>query len=99
MKVKIYKPAKTAMQSGRAGSAANWVLEYDLPTARRPEAVMGWTSSGDTLNQVRMRFSSKEAAIALAESEGWEYEVSEPQARAIIPRNYTDNFRYRAVEE
>lgn len=60
---------------------------------------MGWTAANDTLNQVRMRFASKEAAIAMAESEGWEYEVSEPQQRKIVPRNYIDNFKYVPPEE
>jgi hypothetical protein len=98
MKVKIYKPAKSATQSGRA-SSARWVLEYELETPRRPEPVMGWTSSNDTLNQVRMNFASKDAAVAFAESEGWEYEVDEPRARRITPRNYIDNFKYRPDEE
>lgn len=99
MKVKILKPAKNAMQSGRAGSAAKWVLEYELETPRRPEPLMGWTAANDTLNQVRMKFASKEAAVAFAESEGWEYEVSEPHSRKVRPQNYIDNFKYRAAEE
>jgi len=98
MKVKIYRPVKSAMQSGRANSA-KWVLEYELKTPRRPEPLMGWTAANDTLNQVQMRFASKEAAVALAESEGWEYAVSEPHTRKIRPRNYIDNFKYRADEE
>jgi hypothetical protein len=98
MKVKIYKPAKNAMQSGRA-SSAKWVLEYELETPRRPESLMGWTAANDTLSQVRMNFASKDAAIAFAEGEGWEYEVNEPHARKIVPRNYIDNFKYRTAEE
>ena len=98
MKVKIYKPAKNAMQSGRANSA-NWVLEYELETPRRPEPLMGWTAANDTLNQVRMRFASKDAAIAFAEGEGWEYTVNEDHARKIKPQNYIDNFKYRPSEE
>ncbi len=98
MKVKIYKPAKNAMQSGRNNSA-HWVLEYELETPRRPEPIMGWTAANDTLNQVKMHFASKEAAIAMAESEGWEYEVSEPNARKVTPRNYIDNFKYAPPEE
>ncbi|MBI3440711.1 MAG: ETC complex I subunit, partial [Proteobacteria bacterium] len=56
MKARIFKPAKNAMQSGRA-SSAKWVLEYELETPRRPEPLMGWTAANDTLNQVRMKFA------------------------------------------
>lgn len=98
MKAKIYKPAKSAAQSGRANTAL-WVLEYEQETPRRPEAVMGWTSAGDTLNQVRMRFSSKDAAVAFAESRGFDVTLNEEHARKIKPRSYLDNFKYRPHEE
>ena len=98
VKVKIYKPAKNAMQSGRANTA-QWVLEYELETPRRPEPLMGWTQANDTLNQVCMKFESKEAAIAFATDEGWEYNVGEEHTRKIVPRSYTDNFKYRPYTE
>ena len=98
MKARIYKPAKNTMQSGLAGTA-QWVLEYELETPRRPEPLMGWTSAGDTLNQVRMKFSSKEAAIAFAESHSMEYAVAPEPRRAVTPRSYLDNFKYRPAEE
>lgn len=97
MNVKIYQPAKNAMQSGRA-NVSQWVIEYELETARKPEPVMGWVSSGDTLNQVRLQFPTKETAVAFAEKEGWTYTLVEPQARKINPRSYLDNFTYRPPE-
>lgn len=92
MNVRIYRPSKTAMQSGRAKSN-RWTLEYEIETPRRPEPLMGWISSGDTLNQVQLHFDSKEEAIAFAERKGWNYSVSEPHERRVRPRNYADNFR------
>lgn len=94
MKAKIYKPAKSATQSGR-GKLSQWVLEYELETPRRPEPIMGWTAAGDTLNQVSIKFTSLEAAIAFAQSRGFEYTVSEDHVRKIVPRSYLDNFKYR----
>lgn len=94
MKARIFKPAKTAMQSGRARTE-EWVLEYELETPRRPEPIMGWTSAGDTLNQVRMKFFSREAAIAFAESRGMDYTVGQERARKVTPRSYLDNFKFR----
>lgn len=94
MKARIYQPAKPATQSGRA-KTDSWLLEYELETKRAPEALMGWTASGDTLNQVRMKFASQDDAIAFAQKKGWEYTVSDAHARIVTPRNYVDNFKYR----
>ncbi len=98
MDVRIYRPAKSAMQSGRA-KAQDWLLEYELKTARQPESLMGWTSSGDTLNQVRLTFNSLEDAIAYADKKGWGYTVQPAQERIVRPRNYVDNFKYIPPED
>ena len=97
MKARIYKPAKNAMQSGRANTS-EWVLEYELETPRRPEPLMGWVAAGDTLNQVRMKFITKEAAIAFAEKEGLDYTVNETHTRKVKPQSYIDNFKYQPAE-
>ena len=98
MKVRIYKPAKSATQSGRAG-LDKWVLEYQPQSARTPEPVMGWVSSEDTLNQVKMTFDNKAAAIAFAQGEGWQYAIEDPHQRKIRPRSYLDNFKYTPPED
>jgi len=90
---RIFLPPKNAMQSGR-GRNHRWVLEYEIETPRRPEPLMGWTSSDDTLNQVRLSFTSKEDAIAFAEREGLGYTVETPKPHRVRPRTYADNFRY-----
>lgn len=81
------------MQSGFARTQ-QWIVEYEAPTRRGPEALMGWTASGDTLNQVRLKFDSKDAAIAFVQAKGWDYTVSPAHTRIVRPRNYADNFRY-----
>lgn len=98
MKVRIYSPPKNAMQSGRANTAA-WVLEYELQSARQPEPLMGWVAAEDTLNQTRLKFKTKEEAVAFAEKEGFDYTVIEPHARKVKPQSYIDNFKYRPAEE
>ena len=91
MDVRIYKPAKTAMQQGRAGTDL-WILEFE-PGAREVEPLMGWTSSRDTRRQLRLRFDSKDDAIAYAEKNGLMYSVEEPHDRTVRPKAYADNFR------
>lgn len=98
MKAKIYKPSRNAMQSGNAGTQ-EWVLEYELETPRRPEALMGWTASGDTLNQVSLRFPSREAAVAFAEHNNIAYTLSPVHEKVVRPRSYLDNFKYRPADE
>jgi hypothetical protein len=97
MKVRIYRPSKNAMQSG-LGRTQTWILEYEATTRRGPEALMGWTASGDTLNQVRLKFETKDAAIAFAQAKGWNFTVNPEHDRIVRPRNYADNFKYVAPE-
>ncbi|MGQ0527819.1 MAG: ETC complex I subunit [Alphaproteobacteria bacterium] len=99
MKARIYKPSKTATQSGRAGRMEDWILEYELETRREPESLMGWTSSGDTLNQVRLGFATLEEAKSFAEKKGLTYQVTPAQVRKVKPRNYGDNFKYSSLTE
>lgn len=95
--VRIFVPPKSAMQSGRAGTRA-WVAEFAPNEAERLDHLMGWPGSGDTAKQVRLRFPTKEAAIAWAESQGHAWEVEEPKPAALKPKSYSDNFRYGRAE-
>ena len=89
-KAKIYKPSKTAMQSGNRNTK-NWLLEFDtLNTGIDP--LMGWVSSKDTMSQVKLEFSTKEQAINYAKKNNINYYIIEPQKRKIIKKSYADNF-------
>ncbi|WP_435641668.1 ETC complex I subunit [Micavibrio aeruginosavorus] len=98
MKVTIFKPSRNVMQAG-LGKTKLWVLEYNPATPRGPEPLMGWTASGDTLNQVRLTFASMDEAIAYAQKKGWEYAVLPEHTRRVVPRNYVDNFAYVPPEK
>ena len=89
-KAKIYKPAKTAMQSGKRNTK-NWSLEFDtLNTGINP--LMGWESSKDTMSEVKLEFSTKEQAVNYARKNNIDYYIVEPQRPKIIKKSYTDNF-------
>ena len=89
-KAKIYKPSKTAMQSGHRKSK-NWILEFDtLDTKISP--LMGWESSLDTMSEIKLEFSTKEQAINYAEKNNIDYYVLEPKKRKLIIKSYSDNF-------
>ena len=93
MPARIYQPSKGAMQSGLARTKL-WHLEFEPDSAREIEPLMGWTSSGDTRQQVRLRFDSKEEAIAYAEREGIAFRVEEPHLVARRTMAYSDNFKF-----
>ncbi len=89
-KAKIFKPSKTAMQSGKRASK-KWFLEFDtLDTQVNP--LMGWESSVDTMSEVKLEFSSKDEAINYAKKNNLDYYVIEPKKSKIVKKSYSDNF-------
>ena len=89
-KARIYKPAKTAMQSAKRNTK-KWLLEFDtLDTGVNP--LMGWETSQDTMSEVKLEFSNKEQAINYAKKNNIDYYVLEPQKSKIIKKSYADNF-------
>jgi ETC complex I subunit conserved region len=93
---RIYQPAKTAMQSGRARTR-KWVLEYLPATARQPDPLMGWASAADTLNEVQLHFDTLDEARAFADKHGLDYAIIAPHHAVEKPKSYADNFRYDRV--
>ena len=89
-KAKIYRPSKTAMQSGMR-NAKIWLLEFDtLNTGVDP--LMGWETSKDTMSEVKLEFSTKEEALNYAKKNNIDYYIVEPQKHKIIKKSYSDNF-------
>ena len=89
-KAKIYIPSKTAMQSGR-GKLKKWILEFDTrdPSINR---LMGWETSTDTLEEVILKFTTKEKAIDYAKKNNISYSVIEPKKKKFVIKSYADNF-------
>jgi hypothetical protein len=96
MTARIYRPAKTAMQSGRA-KTHGWVLEFTPNAAQAADPLMGWIGQGETSRQVRLRFASEDEAVAYCKKRGLDYELAEPQEPRLRPKSYAENFRYDRV--
>lgn len=93
MTARIYKPAKTAMQSGHA-KTKDWVIDFEPEEPRQVEPLMGWTSSGDMRQQLRLRFPTKEEAIAYCARHGVAYQVFEDKPAHRRTMSYSDNFAF-----
>ncbi|MEX3009170.1 ETC complex I subunit [Hoeflea sp. TYP-13] len=93
MSAKIYRPAKTAMQSGKAKTHL-WVLEYDQEVPRTIDPIMGYTSSSDMKQQLRLSFETREEAVSYAKRNNIAFRVIEPHDPKRRRVAYADNFRY-----
>jgi ETC complex I subunit conserved region len=91
-KVSIIQKSKNAMQSGRAGTDI-WVLEFEPVEAKRADPLTGWAGSGDTQQQLNLKFKTLEAAKAYADKKGYEATIVPAAAKVLKLQAYADNFR------
>jgi hypothetical protein len=97
MLARIFRPARNAMQSGKANTK-DWVLAFAPSSARTPDPLMGWTITGDMNGQVRMSFETREDAVAYAQRHGIPFEVLPERHQQRIVRAYADNFAFNRRE-
>ena len=90
--VYIYKPTKTATQSGIKKSKI-WKIKFHDDTNNPRDDVMGWTSTDDTRSQINITFKTLDDAKKFAEEQGWEYHVLPTQERHYTLKSYSDNFQ------
>jgi hypothetical protein len=94
MLARIYRPAKTAMQSGKM-KTQEWLLEFEPKAARRSDPLMGWTVTTDTeSSQLRLAFETKEEAVAYADRHGIAFQLIDPKPAKKIIKAYADNFAF-----
>ena len=92
MKAKIYKPSKTAMQSGRS-KYNKWVLKFSDKKNQLKDTMMGWNGGSSTVSQIELKFSSKDEAVSYAKKNSIDYEILETSERKVINKSYADNFK------
>ena len=78
------------MQSGR-GKLKKWVLQFETKDPSI-NPLMGWETSTDTLEEVILKFSTKEQAMEFAENNNISYTVVEPKKKEFVIKSYADNF-------
>ncbi len=92
MTARIYRPSKTATQSGQAKSK-HWVLEFPPEFAPQIDPLMGWTGTRDMRRQVRLWFGSQDEAVAYAEKNGIVFLIEEPKLANRKVLSHSDNFK------
>jgi len=91
-RVRIFKPAKNAMQSG-TNNTKRWRMEFET-RERWENPLMGWSSSGDPLSNMNLDFLDKQDAIAFCDKNGWPWFVEEPVDKQPKKKTYGDNFSW-----
>jgi hypothetical protein len=92
MTARIYRPARNAMQSGK-GKSKNWVLVHEPAAPREIDPLMGYTTSTDTRQQIKLSFDTLELAEAYAQKNGIAYSVQPAHDSTPKRVSYPDNFR------
>lgn len=94
-RARIYKPTKSAMQSGKRNTKL-WCLEFVPNNTRFVEPIMGWTGSADMYpNEVKLFFATKDQAINYAKQNSIQFEFYEPQKGSIKIKSYSDIYKYK----
>ncbi|MDB5615171.1 MAG: complex subunit [Devosia sp.] len=93
MTARIYRPARNAMQSGQ-GKSKSWFLVHELAESKSIDPLMGYTTSGDTRQQVRLSFDTQEEAESYAQKNGIAYSVQPAHEPTVKRVSYPDNFRH-----
>ncbi len=96
-KVLIQSPAKTATQSGYA-KTGKWFIKFRDSDKKGFEPLMGWTSSSNTLRQIKLEFSSLDEAKKFADAKGWSYDIVEAKEKRISPKSYAENYSFKRVK-
>ncbi|MBN8828296.1 MAG: ETC complex I subunit [Sphingobacteriia bacterium] len=91
MQATIFKPTKTAMQSGLRNTK-KWLVKFEHDGSRYVDSLMGWTGSKDMLQETTLTFPSKEAAENYVKKYYPDYEISYPHESKKVKKNYADNF-------
>jgi hypothetical protein len=89
---RIVQEQRKTTQSGKA-QAGSWMLEFERQQGQRPDPLTGWNGSGDTKTQIRLRFATKEEALAYAERKGFAVHLVPAAPTSLKIQAYADNFR------
>ena len=92
MVARIFKPSKSAMQSG-LNNTKKWCLEPLSITPKKRNSVFSWTSVNGTQDQIKIFFNTLEEAVYFAKKNKVNYQVFKPNEKIIKIKSYANNFK------
>lgn len=85
--VAIIEPLETGPPHGGLARRNEWRLRFAPRAKPLVDPLTGWTGSEDALNNLDMRFPSRDAAVEYCQRIALRFEVHEPGAQACQPVN------------
>ena len=87
----IYRPSKSAMQSG-VQNMNQWKVDIRSDDRKFVDPTMGWIGGSDTTRQLTLSFATQEEAIAYCEKNGLPWSIMQSKTRKAKPKSYANNF-------
>ena len=87
----LFKPTKSAMQSGYNNSR-KWCLANNDINESFISSKFCWNGSSNPEKQIKLFFDDLESAINFAKKNKYDYEVQMPNKRSLIKKSYAENF-------
>lgn len=87
----IYKPTKSAMQSG-LNNTKKWCLTNTDINETYINSRFCWVGSSNPEKQVKLYFIDLESAKNFANKNNYDYEVIKPNETNFIKKSYSENF-------
>lgn len=92
MKYKIFKPSKSAMQSG-LNNTKYWCIEPIDKSKKRIYKNFGISFVSNAESQIRLFFDDLKSAVNYAKSINMDYEIKQYKERKILKKSYAENFK------
>jgi hypothetical protein len=89
MLARIYQLSGSPTQSG--SGSKKWCF-YFIPEDKSIDKVMGWVSSSNTMDEVKILFDSEEEAVQFAQKNHYAFELVRGAKLKCIKKSYADNF-------
>ena len=87
----IFKPTKSAMQSG-LNNSKKWCLRNKDENESFISSKYCWNGSSNPEKQIKIFFDDLDSAVNFAKKNNYNFEVLKPNLKTLIKKSYAENF-------
>lgn len=87
----IFKPPKSAMQSG-LNNSKKWCLCNNEINESFMSSKFCWNGTSNPEKKIKLFFENLDSAINFAKKNNYDYEILKPNKRTLIKKSYAENF-------